>query len=202
MHEIIVPKIEANTEEVTFVEWKKKVGDYVKKGEPLFLIETIKAIIEIEAEETGYLKKTLVDEGDEVNVLDIVAYLGNKNEILSELPMKYIEKIKLSPSAKKLVKKYNINVNELFKDYKKVVKEKDILDVLKEEKGKKSYHIEKITSKKRSEIKNIQNNCKTPISSVSTTISSKLTSKAPPDENMPLLLTKSIVALEIPKSIL
>lgn len=78
MYEIIAPKIEANTEDVVIKEWLKKEGDSVKKEEPLFLMETIKAVIEVPSECRGVLKKILVKEGESVPVLSVVAVIEEK----------------------------------------------------------------------------------------------------------------------------
>jgi len=53
--EIIVPKVDMVMETATFVEWLKKEGDPVRKGEPLFVIQTDKSAIEVEASESGIL---------------------------------------------------------------------------------------------------------------------------------------------------
>ncbi|HLC98025.1 MAG TPA: biotin/lipoyl-containing protein [Candidatus Nanoarchaeia archaeon] len=85
MYTIILPKIEPNTEEATIVEWLKKEGDFVKKGEPLYVIETSKAAIEVEAEETGTLRKILVPEGKTVAVLSVLGVIGSEQEPLPDL---------------------------------------------------------------------------------------------------------------------
>jgi len=53
--EIIMPKVDMIMHDGTFVEWLKQEGDHVKKGEPLFVILTDKANIEIEAPANGIL---------------------------------------------------------------------------------------------------------------------------------------------------
>ncbi|MBW2975055.1 biotin attachment protein [Candidatus Woesearchaeota archaeon] len=75
MFEVIIPKIEANTEEVTIVRWLKNEGDKVEKGEPLLAIETAKTVMDIEAEQSGFLRKILSKEGEKVPVLKPVALL-------------------------------------------------------------------------------------------------------------------------------
>jgi len=124
MFEVIIPKIEANTKKVKLVQWFKKEKENVKKGEPLFLIETSKAVVEIEAEESGMLKKVLVKEMEMVPILTVVALIGNEDEILPRLdllkkPKEEIEikkeeikeKIKASPAAKRLARENNIDLN-------------------------------------------------------------------------------------------
>jgi pyruvate dehydrogenase E2 component (dihydrolipoamide acetyltransferase) len=50
----------------TLVNWLKKEGENVKKGEPLFKIMSAKAVMEIDAPESGKLSKIVVAEGAEV----------------------------------------------------------------------------------------------------------------------------------------
>ena len=53
--EVIMPKVDMVMETGTFVEWLKKEGDHVNKGDPLFVITTDKAAIEIESPADGIL---------------------------------------------------------------------------------------------------------------------------------------------------
>lgn len=89
MYEVILPKIEANTNEAMISEWLKKEGDEVKKGEPLFVVETAKAVIEVEAEASGVLRKILVPEKQTVPILTVVGIIGDANEIIPESPQGY-----------------------------------------------------------------------------------------------------------------
>lgn len=53
-------------EKATLVEWFKKEGEIVNKGEPLFKIMSEKAVMEIESPASGKLKHILVSAGAEV----------------------------------------------------------------------------------------------------------------------------------------
>ncbi len=63
--EVLMPRLGDEMVEGMIVEWLKKEGDRVEKGESLLLVETGKATLEVEAEVTGVLKKILVPEGTE-----------------------------------------------------------------------------------------------------------------------------------------
>jgi dihydrolipoamide dehydrogenase len=84
--EVVVPMLGFSNEKGKITKWLKSEKDYVKKGEPIFELETDKVVTEIEAPATGILKKILVPEGMEVPVLTIVAIITDKGE---ELPEKY-----------------------------------------------------------------------------------------------------------------
>ena len=53
--EVIMPKVDMVMETGTFVEWLKKEGEHVNKGDPLFVITTDKAAIEMESPADGIL---------------------------------------------------------------------------------------------------------------------------------------------------
>ena len=58
--EVIMPKIGLDMEEGTILEWKKKAGDTVSKGEVLLEIETDKAVTEVESALDGTLAEIVV----------------------------------------------------------------------------------------------------------------------------------------------
>src|SRR5882724_4554557 len=60
---IIMPKFGQMTEESAIVEWLKKEGDKVAKGDILFTVETDKSVMEVESFEDGTLLKILVKPG-------------------------------------------------------------------------------------------------------------------------------------------
>ncbi len=61
---IIMPKLGFNMDNGQLVAWHKKVGEAVKKGEPLFDINTDKTTMPVEATTDGVLLKTLLNEGE------------------------------------------------------------------------------------------------------------------------------------------
>ena len=62
---IIMPKFGQMTEESAIVEWLKKEGDKVAKGDMLFTVETDKSVMEVESFEDGTLLKIVVHAGDQ-----------------------------------------------------------------------------------------------------------------------------------------
>ena len=73
-----MPRLRPDMENGVLCAWLKEEGDEVAAGEPLFEIETDKVVNQIEATESGVLKKQLADEGDTVNVETVVAVLETK----------------------------------------------------------------------------------------------------------------------------
>ncbi len=72
---LIMPKLRPEMKEGVFCAWLKEEGEAVTAGEPIFEIETDKVVNQIEASESGILKKQLVEEGDTVAVETPVAIL-------------------------------------------------------------------------------------------------------------------------------
>ncbi len=89
---IIMPKVSEVMEVGTVITWLKKEGDWVNKGEPILEIEVEKAVMELESEKEGYLRKILVKEGETVPVGTILAYISDTLE--EEIEEKKVEEIK------------------------------------------------------------------------------------------------------------
>jgi pyruvate dehydrogenase E2 component (dihydrolipoamide acetyltransferase) len=83
---IVMPKFGQMTEESAIVEWLKKEGDAVAKGDVLFLVETDKSVMEVESFSEGTLLKIAVGVGVSVPVQSVVGYLGAKGEAIPATP--------------------------------------------------------------------------------------------------------------------
>lgn len=82
---ITMPKLGQTMTEGLIVEWRKKEGDPVKKGEILFVLETEKVTYEVEAPEDGALGRILVKEQQTVPVGAVVATLLKPGESAAEV---------------------------------------------------------------------------------------------------------------------
>jgi pyruvate dehydrogenase E2 component (dihydrolipoamide acetyltransferase) len=80
MYEVIMPKLGLTMETGVIEKWHKKEGDKVESGEVLFEVMTDKVSLEVEAYQSGYLRKILKNEGEEVPVTQVIAYIGEKDE--------------------------------------------------------------------------------------------------------------------------
>ena len=81
--EVILPRLGQGMEAGTIVRWLVAEGDQVKKGQPLFELDTDKVTQEVEAEASGVLLKIVVPEG-EVPVGTAIAYVGEAGEPVPE----------------------------------------------------------------------------------------------------------------------
>src|SRR5512135_2122069 len=82
---IIMPKFGQMTEQSAIVEWLKKEGDQVAKGDILFTVETDKSVMEVESFEGGTLIKIAVQAGISVPVQSTVGFLGKPGEVAPEV---------------------------------------------------------------------------------------------------------------------
>lgn len=81
---IIMPKLGFNMDEGKLVEWYKNEGDAVKKGEPLFSVETDKTNMDIEATGDGIVSALLIQAGDKIPVTLPIAVIGAEGEDVSQ----------------------------------------------------------------------------------------------------------------------
>lgn len=79
--EVILPKVDMVMETGTFLEWLKQEGESVKKGEPLFVISTDKAAMEIESPATGILSGLNAKRDDVIPVTTTLAYILEPGEL-------------------------------------------------------------------------------------------------------------------------
>ena len=77
---VIMPQLGETVAEGKVASWFKKVGDKVAAGENLFLIETDKVSMEVQATEAGTLTEIRVPAGETVPVGTVVAVLGKAGE--------------------------------------------------------------------------------------------------------------------------
>ena len=136
---VTMPKLGLTMTEGTVIEWKKKEGEQVEKGEILYVLETEKVTFEVEAPESGILGKIIAKEGDVVPVGGVVAYILQPGEKLTDIPELAAEVevrveeakvpaeavklsagkveiprgLKISPLARKIAEENNIDVTTL-----------------------------------------------------------------------------------------
>jgi pyruvate dehydrogenase E2 component (dihydrolipoamide acetyltransferase) len=82
--DVVMPQMGESIAEGTLSKWLKKVGDAVKRDEPIFEISTDKVDAEIPASSSGVLAEILVTEGQTVPVNTVVARL--ETEVGAAIP--------------------------------------------------------------------------------------------------------------------
>ena len=127
MIEFLMPSLGADMEDGTLIEWRKKPGDAVKRGDIIAEVDTQKGLIEIEVFEEGTLAELLIKEGTKVPVGTVMALI-NPSEIALEtkkeepIPLQPIEEKKVteiteeihqkvSPLARRIASENNIDLS-------------------------------------------------------------------------------------------
>jgi sugar O-acyltransferase (sialic acid O-acetyltransferase NeuD family) len=102
---IFIPKLDENTAEIVIREWYKKEMESIVRGEKLLAIETDKAVIDIEAEDSGILLKILAHENGRIPIPCVVGLYGDSaaeidsDEFKRELEKATAMKSEPSPEA-------------------------------------------------------------------------------------------------------
>ncbi|MBI2166564.1 MAG: 2-oxo acid dehydrogenase subunit E2 [Chloroflexi bacterium] len=92
---VVMPQMGYDMHQGRIVRWLKKEGETVTRGEPLAEIETDKAVVEMEAYESGVVRKIVAQEGATVPVGQVIAIITGPEE---PLPAD-IEKLLQAPPA-------------------------------------------------------------------------------------------------------
>ena len=130
-----MPRLSLTMKEGTVVQWFKKEGDLVKKGEPLVEVLSEKATYEVEAPASGVLRKILAEEGMDVSVAGTLGIITAPDEELPEIEVaatppaveaekavavperKVKERIErriiASPAAKRLAREHGIDLTQI-----------------------------------------------------------------------------------------
>ena len=134
---ITIPKLGLTMERGIVTEWFVKEGDYVSKGDPLFVLETDKITDNVESPEDAYVIAILAEEGQECDVYAPVCVLGDEGEYY-ELPgsigkvtedvqnvtgeikeetnssiIPEVNTIKISPVARKLAEANGVDITKI-----------------------------------------------------------------------------------------
>jgi pyruvate dehydrogenase E2 component (dihydrolipoamide acetyltransferase) len=80
--ELTMPKMGFDMTEGKLAQWRKKVGDPVRRGEPIAEIETDKVNIEIESPADGVLRGVLLEAGQTVPVGALIGVIGAVDEAI------------------------------------------------------------------------------------------------------------------------
>ncbi|NJD02740.1 MAG: biotin attachment protein [Ruminiclostridium sp.] len=82
---IVMPPLGETMDEGKIIQWLKKEGDKVERGEALLEVETDKVTMEVEAFGSGILRKIIVEEGKTVPVGELLGIIANLDEDIINL---------------------------------------------------------------------------------------------------------------------
>jgi pyruvate dehydrogenase E2 component (dihydrolipoamide acetyltransferase) len=81
---ILLPQQGNTVETCRLLEWRKKKGEHVNKGEVVCEVETDKSMFEIDSPEDGVLLEQFFKEGDDIPVLTNIAVVGKPGDDYTE----------------------------------------------------------------------------------------------------------------------
>jgi dihydrolipoamide dehydrogenase len=80
---IVMPALGETSDELHIIEWLIDEGSTVELGQPLLVVETDKAEMEVESVAEGTLLRIVAPAGETVSALSVIAYVGAPGD---ELP--------------------------------------------------------------------------------------------------------------------
>ncbi len=120
-HPVYTPCVNINDDIVRVINIEVQAGDSVKAGDLIAEVETDKAIVEVEAEQDGYVLQMLCNENDSINVGSIMMWIGNSpDEAVPESPdLKPDDQLsreraaKPTAKARALLAKHNLKAEDI-----------------------------------------------------------------------------------------
>jgi len=132
MTDVVMPRLDPGMQSGKIVEWLKKEGETVQKGEAILVVEGEKTTFEVEAPESGLLTKIIAEVGTEVQVAQPIAIIGAPGTSApTTAPVQATqqerpppaaaiapygmpsERVVASPAARRLAQEYGIDVASL-----------------------------------------------------------------------------------------
>jgi pyruvate dehydrogenase E2 component (dihydrolipoamide acetyltransferase) len=130
---IVMPKLSLTMKTGSVVQWFKKEGEHVEKGEPIVEVLSEKVTYDVEAPAAGVLRKILAEEGMDLPVDATLALIASPDEELPESEVEAAPSVNLveevaevetegetvrkrvlaSPAAKRLAKEQSIDLTQL-----------------------------------------------------------------------------------------
>ena len=117
---VVMPRLSDTMKEGMIARWLKAEGDAVSRGDPLVEIQSDKATLEVEAFESGVLRRIVAQEGAVVPLGETIAVIGDREEALPDLPSaapqpeaaaaRSDRRVKVSPLAKKMAARMGIDL--------------------------------------------------------------------------------------------
>ena len=130
--EIKVPQLPESVTEAVLLEFHKKAGEFIKRGENFLDLETDKVVLEVPVPEDGVITEILLPKGTTVTSGQLIAYLDTsakaevgkndgttvptveaKSTTSTPAPANTIAEKIAMPSAKKIAADNNINLNSI-----------------------------------------------------------------------------------------
>lgn len=121
MIEFKLPSLGADMDEGTLLEWKVSVGDTVKKGQVVAIVDTTKAAVDVESWQEGTVQQLIAEVGQKMPVGTVMALLleAGKAEparpaaTLAPQPEAAAQRRRVSPAARKHAAEKGVDLDSL-----------------------------------------------------------------------------------------
>ncbi len=110
--DVVMPALGMAQETGTLIQWFKKSGDTITKGEPLMEIETDKTTVEIEAPASGVLSNVTAQPGDVIPVgqtIALIAAIGDVSPKATATPAP----LNVTPVARRVAAEHNLDLTQV-----------------------------------------------------------------------------------------
>ena len=124
MIEFRMPALGADMEAGTLVEWLKRSGDAVKRGDIIAVVDTEKGAIEVEVFDDGVIDRTVVEPGQKVPVGTVLAIIRGSAEqpakvdtgappVAASPQTAPVERVRISPAARKAAAELHVDLSSV-----------------------------------------------------------------------------------------
>jgi pyruvate dehydrogenase E2 component (dihydrolipoamide acetyltransferase) len=110
---VLMPRLSLTMKEGTVIQWFKKEGETVEKGEPVVEVMSEKVTYEVEAPAAGILRKIVAEDGMDVPVADTLGIITAPDEELPRVVEVTEDRVIASPAAKRLAREHNIDLAQV-----------------------------------------------------------------------------------------
>ena len=132
MQVLRVPLLNANEDEVDVVDVCVRNGSEVRSGDLLFILESTKAALDIEAPCSGYVRNVSVEKGRRARVNSLLCVLTagpDEPVTISEVPINHTERpFRITRKAQELAERHHLDVSRL--GLTGIIKESDVARLL------------------------------------------------------------------------
>lgn len=135
IYEIIVPQLGVNDEVVKVVKWHLNDKDKVRNGSLLCVVETSKAVMDLYAENVGFVR-IVKQAGEEAKIKEIIGYIVDslEDKIPDREPdLSKEDVVRITNKAKDLALSLGIDIRVIKKTG--IIREKDVRDFYKSKSG-------------------------------------------------------------------
>lgn len=106
-----MPALGADMEAGTLVEWLKRPGDAVRRGDIIAVVDTQKGAIEVEVFEDGVLEQIVVEPGSRVPVGTVLATIAGAGGERQPAPAGPAPRVRATPAARALARERGIDLS-------------------------------------------------------------------------------------------